>query len=352
MLENRLSVRDGMIIATIRDVAKRAGVSVATVSAVVNNSKPVSEPLRQRVQEAIEALGYRQNLLARALYTKRTMTLAFLVPSIENPFFAEVLRAVEETAHANNYSVFVGSTNGDRAKVEFYRDRLIALGVDGVLTVLSWDVVSSDLIPALQAYEIPVVGVAGSRTLANIDCFVSDDFGAGEQAARYLLGLGHRQIAFIGSKDSQTTVLRYEGVKSALSKSDIEPDPSLLITVDGYEEADGSRAVSELIVQNSEFTAVVAFNDVMALGALSAFEDQGLSVPERLSVISFDDTISGYTRPRLTTVVCPKHDLGAKGVAKLLARIEGDDSPPQIHKLPTRILARESTRSPWVAHYV
>lgn len=312
---------------------------------MVNNSKPVSEPLRRRVQDAIHELGYRQSLLARALYTKRTMTIAFLVPTISNPFFSEVLRAVEETAHANNYSVFVGCTNGDPAKVEFYKDRLIALGVDGVLAVLSWDIVNGDLINALREHNIPVVGVAGSRIIPDIDCFVSDDVGAGEQAARYLVGLGHRQIAFIGAKESQTTELRYAGLSRALSELGIEPDPRLLVQVQGYGENDAGLAISELFMQNSSFTAVVAFNDVMALGALCALEDQGFKVPGRISVVGFDDTVSAYARPRLTTVACPKEELGVQGVTKLLARIEGDDSAPTINRLPTRVVVRDSTHS-------
>jgi DNA-binding LacI/PurR family transcriptional regulator len=177
-----------------------------------------------------------------------------------------------------------------------------------------------------------------------IDCFVSDDIGAGEQAARYLVGLGHRNIAFIGTAESQTTYLRYEGVKRALAQLGVEPDPRLLIQVEGYGEDDAAQAVSELIMQNSNFSAIVAFNDVMALGALGALEDQGVAVPERVSVVGFDDTISAYARPRLTTVACPKEDLGIQGVSKLLTRIHGDDSPPQVIRLTTRVVARESTR--------
>lgn len=317
---------------------------MATVSAVVNNSKPVSDRLRGQVLEAIEALEYRQNLLARALYTKRSMSLAFLVPSIANPFFSSVLRSVEETAHRKGYSVFLGSTNGDPEKVEFYKDRLLAMAIDGVIAVLSWDLVSTDLIDTLRDKGTPVVGVAGSRLVPEIDCFVSDDVAAGKQAARYLVGLGHRSIAFVGAIDSQTTALRYEGVRQALAELGIESDPRLLVQVQGYAEADAFEAISQLVMNNVKFSAVVAFNDVMAIGVLGALQDQGFAVPGDVSVIGFDDTVSAYTRPKLTTVACPKEDLGEQGVLRLLERIEGDKSEPQVHRLPTTLIVRESAR--------
>ncbi|HHW08442.1 MAG TPA: LacI family transcriptional regulator [Firmicutes bacterium] len=331
---------------TMRDVAKKAGVSIATVSAVVNNNKPVSTPLRRRVLTAIEELGYRPNLMARALQTRKSGNLAFLVTSIANPFFTSVLQAVENAAIKKGYCVFVGNTEGDQSKVAFYKERIPAMGVDGLLVVLSWDIAASDLIQTFLRQKIPVVGVAGSRVTPAIDCFVSADEAAGEQAARYLIGLGHRHIAFVGAKDSETTRLRYGGVRKALAELGMEEDPRLLVLADGYSERDAYEAVGTLIGRNVSFTAIVAFNDVMAHGVLNALIDQGLSVPERVSVVGFDDTVSQYTRPKLTTIACPSRELGEKGLEKLLARLEGDDSPPQIYHLPTRLIVRQSTRCP------
>ena len=158
-------------------MAKRAGVSVATVSAVINGSRPVSDELRKRVQQAIAELDYRPNLVARALYTRRTQSLGLLVPSITNTFFAAVVKAAEETAHEKGYAVFVGNTDGDPDKSRAYADRMLAMGVDGLLVVLSWDVVASGLIETFRSRGVPVVGVAGGRLVPDIDCFVSDDVG-------------------------------------------------------------------------------------------------------------------------------------------------------------------------------
>ena len=332
---------------TIRDVAQRAGVSVSTVSAVLTGRKPVSPALRARVEQAMAELRYRPSLLARALQTRRTESLALLVPSLANPFFTGLLRAVEQTAHAHGYSVFVGSTEGDPAKVAFYRDRLLAMGVDGVLLVLSWDIVSQGVAGSLLAEGVPVVGVAGARIVPEIDCFVSDDVEAGRVAGRYLLGLGHRRIAFVGALDSETTALRYQGLAEALDAAGVSADERLLVRARGYGEDDGYAAVTELLLRAVPFTAVVAFNDVMALGVLNALEDQGLEVPGRVSVVGFDDTTSAYARPKMTTVACPKETIGARGVARLLERIRGEGPErPEVVRLPVSLVVRASTRTP------
>lgn len=330
---------------TIRDVARQAGVSVGTVSRVLNDHPGVRPDLRERVRSVIAETGYRPNLVARALQTRRTHTLAFLVPSIANPFFGSVLRSVERTAHGRGYSVFVGNTDGDPEKVARYRERLLAMGIDGVLAALSWDVVSGGLLPALAQQGVPVVGVSGSRIVEGVDCFVPDDVGGGEMAGRYLLGLGHRDIAFIGAVDSRTTDLRYEGLRGALAAAGVEHDPARLVRVGGYREADAAQAVQELLTGGAPFTAVVAFNDIMALGALNALEEQGLTVPGRVSLIGFDDTVSAYARPKITTVACPKEELGTRGVERLLARIGGDTGVPRVTPLPMHLVVRASTRA-------
>lgn len=335
---------------TIRDVAAKAHVSVATVSAVLTGRRRVSAALRERVEKAVLDLDYRPNLLARALLTKRSQCIALLVPSLANPFFTCLLEAVERRAHENGYSVFVGSTEGDPAKVAFYRDRLVAMGLDGVLLALSWDIVSGGVAEAVVSRGVPVVGVAGARVSEAIDCFVTDDEASGATAGRYLLGLGHRRIAFVGAMDSETTRLRYAGLCAALQAAAVQPDHRLLVTATGYREGDAYEAVIGLIARNVPFTAVVGFNDVMALGALNALEDHGLSVPERVSVVGFDDTHSAYCRPKMTTVACPKEALGEHGVERLLARIAGDRPTPAVCRLPASLVARQSTRAPGREH--
>jgi len=332
---------------TISDVARQAGVSVSTVSKVLNDRPNVRQEVRERVRRIMAETGYRPSVMARALHTKRTQTLAYLVPSIENPFFSSVLRTVEDTAHRHGYGVFVGSTYGDPDRVAVYRERLLTMGVDGVLAAQSWDIVSGDLIPTLLERGVPVVGVGGTRVAPTIDCYVPDDVAGGEMAAGYLLGLGHRAIAFVGASESRTTELRYAGVRRALAAVGIEHDAALFVGVPGFSEEDGAAAVYELLMRHSAFTGIIAFNDVVAMGVLNALEDQGFSVPARASLVGFDDTISAYSRPKMTTVACSKSELAEQSVRHLLARIAGQNDPPAVHPMKMHLVARASTSVPY-----
>jgi DNA-binding LacI/PurR family transcriptional regulator len=331
---------------TIRDVARRAGVSIATVSAVTNGGKGVSEAVRQRVWQAVAELGYRPSLVARALHSGRTQSLALLVPSVANPYFAAIVQAVERQAHARGYSLFVATSEGDPGRVASYRERILAMGIDGVLATLSWDVLEGNLVPVLLERGIPVVGVAGSRAAEGLDCFVADDLEAGRQLGRYLFGLGHRAVAFLGPPDSAAAAQRARGLEEAMAEAGVAPDPRLRVELDGHGEGSGYRGVEILLARGVRFTAVVAFNDAVALGALNALEDQGLRVPERVSVAGFGDTVSAYARPKITTVTYPKEELGRLALDRLLQRIGGWQGPPEVRRLPVGLAVRQSTRAP------
>ncbi len=330
---------------TIRDVARHAGVSVATVSAVINRNKPVSAPLRERVERAVAELHYRPNLAARALHMPRARTLAFLLPSVSNPFFSDMVMAVEAAAHEHGYGVFVGTSGGDPAKVAFYRDRIPAMAIDGVLVAMSWDMLSGDLIPALRAHGVSVVGIGGSRSMPDIDCFSGDDVDAGRKVGRYLLALGHRRIAFLGPADSEAAALRRQGLAESLQEQGAEPDDALWMQVRGHGERQGYRGTEELLARNVHFSALVGFNDLAALGALSALEDQGFRVPERISVVGFGDTVSAFSRPKITTVAYPKEAMVRSALNRLLQRIEGSDDAPELRRFPVELRIRQSTRA-------
>jgi DNA-binding LacI/PurR family transcriptional regulator len=315
------------------------------VSAVINNSRPVSAGLRARVEQAIAELEYRPSLVARALFTKRTRALALLVPSLANPFFAALLREVETTAYARDYSVFVGSTEGDPRKANAYGDRLLAMGVDGLLVSLSWDIVSSGVVASCLAHGVQVVGASGARITSAVSCFVGDDVLGGAQATKHLLELGHRRIAFLGSLHSEASRLRHAGVKQALAEAGQEADDKLFIPAQGYTEANAYQAMRRRINGNSPFSAVICFNDVMAIGAINALLDLSLAVPNDMSVIGFDDTLVAYARPKLTTVAYPTEEIGRSAAAHLIARVEGQILPPLVTRCATRLVVRESTRA-------
>jgi LacI family transcriptional regulator len=229
--------------------------------------------------------------------------------------------------------------------VAFYRERIPAMGIDGVLAVLSWDLVSGDLVPALRARGVAVVGVGGSREVPEIDCFIADDRDAGRRVGRYLSALGHTQVAFLGPPDSEAAALRFQGLAETLAAQGAEPSAELVVQLQGHGEAEGYRGAEDLLGRNARFSALVAFNDLAALGALGALEDQGLRVPERVSVVGFGDTVSAFSRPKITTVSYPKEAMVRAALGRLLQRIEGAGDAPRVQRLPVALAIRESTRA-------
>jgi LacI family transcriptional regulator len=331
---------------TIRDVAAQARVSVATVSAVLNGSRPVRAALRARVEDAIQALGYRPNLIARALNTRRSHTLALLVPSLTNPMFVRLAEIVEGAAHTAGYALFVAVSQGRPERAREQVERLITLGVDGLLAVLSWDIVEGLPRQRMERHGVPVVGVGGSRTISNVDCLVTDDEQAGRVAGRYLAALGHKAVWFIGVTGSQATELRARGLQDSLS-SDAGSDSHLWITyANGHGELDGAQAIETMLKEGTDASAVVALNDAMAVGALNALRAAGIRVPDCISVIGFGDTVSSFSFPKLSTLAYPVEDIGRASVQRILARINGDDAPAQIRWFSAQLIIRASTGHP------
>ncbi len=330
-------------IATIRDVAKRAGVSVATVSAVINKNKRVSPELTRRVQQAIEELNYRPNRLAKALAKKRTHVIGMMVPTIDNPFFPRLIRSVENTAASHGYSLFICNTDGSPERVRRYADRLIEDQVDGVLISLTWELADRKVIDSFLGAGIPVVGVAGARTVEGIDCVIPDDVIGAYSGTLHLISQGHESIAFIGIRESMTTTLRMKGMMRALEEAGLKFSDKLCILGEGYTQDAAYELGRELLDRGEPFTAILAYNDIFAVGVLNALADAGIDVPGDVSIISFDDTVSYYARPKITTIAINKEELGALAARRLCARIEGDDSPPRTLMLPPSIIVRDST---------
>lgn len=332
--------------ASIRDVAARAGVSIATVSAVINNSKHVSQRLRSRVLKAIEELDYCPNLHARALFTGRSSLLAALVPSVSDPFFSDVLDHIEELAYKSNYSLLICNTRGTPERVEFYRDRLSAIQIDGVFVSLTSEVIhESNIIDHFMTRKIPIVGFGGLQVRADIDCIVTDDINGARNAAKYLLSLNHRQIAYIGPAHSASSNRRLQGVLETLESEGIPHNSELIVYANGYLQESAEKAALELISRGCPFTAVVCFNDLFALGVTNILLDQGFNVPQDISIIGFDDTISGIYRPRISTMSINRQQLAQLVIDRLLQQIhEPDKHTPQVISLPEKLIIRESTR--------
>lgn len=333
-------------LSTIRDVAVRAGVSVATVSAVINSSRPVSEHLRQRVLTAIEELNYQPNHFARALSTNKSHTIAGLVPSIANPFFPQILKSVEEVAFRHSYSVVICNTDGNVEKARLYQQMLRSQRVAGVFLTLTWDLARPEVIQPFLDANIPVVGLAGARTVEGIDMITHDDQWGGHEMTDVLLRLGHRRIAFIGVKESETTTCRLKGFIAAHEEFGVQVCDDLIQLGNRFDENEGYALTKRLLEKEAEFTALVAYNDVMAQGALTALDESEIRVPHDVSVVGYDDTIARFTRPTLSSVAIPKDEMGHLAAEMLLERINGSKERPKRVMLRPTLIVRESVASP------
>jgi len=322
----------------IREVAKAAKVSVATVSRTLQMPDVVAPHTRSRVQAAIDRLGYTPNAQARMLRTARTHVIVALVPDISNPFFAEVIRGIEQVAHQNGYSVLLGDTQNSRVREKAYAELLATKQADGLITLLP---------------HLPPVSMSGPLRIVNACDYVKDkaitsvyvdNVAAAREAVEYLLTLGHREIAFVtGPMESPISMDRDQGYEQALQLAGLKRDRKLTAVGDFSVES-GVRAVDTLLAQEQRFTAVFCSSDEMAIGAMRAIKSKGLRVPEDVSVVGFDDIrFARYMDPPLTTVAQPKDELGREAMSMLIELLRGVDVPARKRILPTQLVIRGST---------
>ena len=329
----------------MRDVAERAGVSVTTVSHVVNETRPVSDELRQRVLTTMDELGYQPNRLARSLRLQETHTIGMIVPDSANPFFAEVARGIEDTSFEQSYNVILCNSDGNLDKELLYTNVLVEKQVDGILFVAAG--VSTEHIRALQTRRMPLVLVDRDIPGVAVDSVLTDNARGGWQAIHYLIELGHRRIGCItGPSDVTPSAERVTGYRQTLREAGIAVDENLVVKGD-FQYQSGFRATQQLLGMNDPPTAIFACNDLMAVGAISAVIESGRKVPADLSVIGFDDVpLASFTNPPLTTIAQPKYEMGALATTMLLERVQDRDMPPRRKLLDTSLFVRHSTASP------
>ena len=302
--------------ATIYEVARAAGVSTATVSRALNGSGQVAERTRHRITEAIGALGYQPNHVARSLVLKATHTIAVMLPDITNPFFPALVKGVQLAADEEGYAVLLAHTGGDPAKEESYFRVLRGQQVDGVLLV---GLVSApESLKGLVGRGLPVVTLDRPVDLPGSATVRVDHKAGGRLATGHLLELGHRRIAHIaGPKGLGVSRERLDGYRLALSDHGVSFNESLVAEGD-FSEDGGYRGIQELLRVRVSFTALFAANDLSAIGAMTALREHGLQVPDDVSVVGFDDIhVASYTSPKLTTIRQPIYDMG-RAAAKLL----------------------------------
>ena len=330
---------------TRNDVAALAGVAPSTVSYVINNGpRSVSVEAREQVLKAIAKLGYHPSDVARSLRTRRTQTIGLVIPDITNPYYGEMAQAVEEVSFEHGYTVILAHSSHLPERELRYSQVLRSKQIDGAIFLP----VTPDLEPlhALQRAGIPVVVL--ERFVPGYPCILADEHRAGYLATQHLLELGHRRIGCIVlAGDSTSSVARAEGYRAALMDAGILPDRNFVVECD-YGYGAGELAARLLLQLPQRPTAVVAHNDLMAIGAMKAFTAAGLRVPADISVVGFDDiTAASYVQPPLTTIAFPKRQMGKEAIEMLL-RLLRSDAPmkPEVVKLSVALVVRNSTGRP------
>lgn len=332
---------------TIKDVAREAGVSISTVSSVVNGNKPVSEALAARVREAIEKLEFHPNHMARSLHAKRTRTLAYLTPDVTNVSILRTFKAVEAAARARGYAVFLLSTDGSVETTREAIDRVIGLKMDGAFLSLSWAMSQPEIkLGRLAERGIAMVGLAGSYGIPDIDCFFHDEEGGGVQIGSYLHRLGHRQVLCIGPTNSLAAEKRWAGLRAAYAKALRGSEVGVeLVATEGYSTSAAYDAMQAKLGGGKPFTAIVAFNDAVATGALAALSDNGLSVPDDISFVSFGSGLRDFARPQITSVTFDEERIAALAANRLIDRVENlIAEPARCEYLPLALAVRPSSR--------
>ncbi|MFD4156826.1 LacI family DNA-binding transcriptional regulator [Streptomyces hydrogenans] len=330
---------------SLKDVAQRAGVSIKTVSNVVNNYPHVTPQMRAKVQQAIDELGYRPNLTARHLRKGRTGIIAFAVPELGNPYFAELAGAVIDAAAQHDYTVLVDHTAGLRERELLVCQEFRSHVIDGL--ILSPIHLENDDLLARQETS-PLVLLGEREYEAPYDQIAIDNVAAARTAVRHLLDLGRRRIAFLGSRtgrERQPAHLRLRGWREELTAAGVTPDESLVVATDGYGRGDGAAAMTALLDRGIVPDAVFAYNDLIALGALRTLTERGLRVPDDIAVVGFDDIEeSRYGAITLTTVAPDKPAIARQAVDRLVERLAGGPvSEPRRIRPGYRLVVREST---------
>ncbi|WP_042405111.1 LacI family DNA-binding transcriptional regulator [Streptacidiphilus carbonis] len=333
---------------SLKDVALRAGVSVKTVSNVVNAYPHVTPETRARVQRAIDELGYRPNLTARHLRKGRTGIIALAVPELGNPYFAEVAGAVIDAAALHEQIVLLDHTAGLREKEALVSQGFRAHLIDGlILSPIQLE--AEDLLARTGG---PPMVLLGEREYdAPYDHIAIDNVAAARAAVRHLLDLGRRHIAFLGARQEsarQPAHLRLRGWRQEITASGGVARDALVAATEGYDRRDGAVAMAALLDRGERLDAVFAYNDVVALGAMRALSERGLRVPQDVAVVGFDDVEEGrYAAVSLTTVAPDKHEIARLAVDCLLERIAAGSRqaapPPRRIRPGHRLVVREST---------
>jgi LacI family transcriptional regulator len=326
----------------MKQVAQRAGVSISTVSHVINNTRVVSSDVRARVQGVIDELRYIPSAVARSLKNDKTDTISVLVPNNSNPYFAELIRWIEDAAFQCGYNMILCNAHGGADKQTAYLRLLMEKRIDGLVLVASGADDEQELM--LRHEAVPIVQLERALPGLEADVVYAGQEEGAWQATRHLIGLGHRAIACVsGPPDLPRARERVAGYLRAMAEAGLEV-PSGRVVHDAFTSAGGHAAFSRLLDQPHPPSAVFVTSDLMALGGLCAAGRLGLRIPAELSVIGYDDIEgAGYASPPLTTVAPPKRDMARLAIELLIERIRGNARPLHREALGSTLVVRAST---------
>jgi LacI family transcriptional regulator len=328
--------------ATMKQVAEQAGVSTTTVSHVINNTRVVSEDVRARVLAVIGQLRYVPSAVARSLKNDRTHTIGMMVPNNSNPYFAEVIRGIEDAAFKLGYNIILCNSYDDPGKQVAYIRVLMEKRIDGLILVSSGT--DAELARFLADDQIPVVLVDREISGVAADFIESDHEQGGYLGTRYLLELGHRAIACVsGPQELLTSRERVAGYQRALQEAGVALQAEWLVYSD-FTSAGGHAAFGQLLALPRRPSAVFAGNDLMAIGGICAASEAGVQIPGQLSVVGYDDiALAAYSNPPLTSIGQPKQEMGALTARILLERMRDPSLPCRRELLQPTLVVRKST---------
>ena len=324
---------------TIADVARYAGVSVATVSRVINGSDKVTEKTKEKIEKAIAEIGYRPNALGRNLRRMNTNTILVILPTIANSFFSKLVKGIEDTGRKKGYAVMLCTTEENPDSERMYLDLIRMCQADGAILLSSY-LSDEELNQFGKAY--PLVQCSEYRENVNLPYVSIDNVKAAYDSVSYLTALGHRKIALISESNSYSSRLREIGYEKALKEASVK---ERYIEYGNYGYTSGYRAMERLLCQCPSLSAVFAISDIMAVGAIKACVAHGKRVPEDISVIGFDNIIfSRMFTPELTTVSQPRYQLGENAMNMLITRLETGKYPSSDQFLNHELIIRQSTK--------
>lgn len=328
-------------VATIKDVAKASGLSVATVSRAINNSTSISKHTYDSVMRAINDLNYQPNLLGRNLRRTETRMVLVLLPTISNPFYARIVKGIEDIAHKNGYNIMLCNTDSDKQREKIYLNLLRSRLSDGVIFME----------PELDKEEItkigesfPVVQCCEYKEGSGVSHVSINNFAAAYDAVKHLISLGHNKIGLISSSNRFiSTIQRENAYIKALKDSGLSFSKSMIKYGD-YGFKSGLLATKQFLENKEKPTAIFAISDIMAIGAIKAVKEAKMKVPNDVAIMGFDDvSFASMCDPLLTTISQPQYDLGCVAMQLLLKCIKGEMKKPEYIFLEHELIIREST---------